>query len=61
MNILTRASRLLKADIHGILESLEQPDIILQQSIRDMQDAIDKDQSNLSNLEAQQGQLQQKQ
>ncbi|NOQ65375.1 MAG: hypothetical protein GQ582_12765, partial [Methyloprofundus sp.] len=42
-------------------ESLEQPDIILQQSIRDMQDAIDKDQSNLSNLEAQQGQLQQKQ
>jgi len=40
MNILTRISRLFKADIHGILDSLEDPEIIFKQAVRDMQDEI---------------------
>ena len=60
MNILTRISRLFKADIHGILDTLEQPEIILQQSVRDMQSEIDKAEMTISELEKQQGKLEQK-
>lgn len=60
MNILTRISRLFKADIHGILDSLEQPEIILQQSVRDMQNEIDKAEIAIADLDKQQTQMEQK-
>ena len=60
MSILTRISRLFKADIHGILDTLEQPEIILQQSVRDMQSEIDKVEMTISELDNQQGKLEQK-
>jgi len=60
MNILTRISRLFKADIHGILDNLEQPKIILQQSIRDMQNEVDKAEIIISELDMQQATLEQK-
>ena len=60
MNILTRISRLFKADIHGILDNLEQPEIILQQSVRDMQNEIDKAELIIPELDKQQDKLQQK-
>ncbi len=58
MSILTRISRLFKADIHGVLDNLEQPEIILKQAIRDMQTEIDKGLSLISALKRQQEQLQ---
>jgi phage shock protein A len=61
MTILTRVSRLFKADIHGILENLEQPESILKQAVRDMQDAIDKATANINRLTKQQECLHQKQ
>jgi len=61
MNILTRISRLFKADIHGILDSLEKPEIILKQAVRDMQDEIDKATISISAFTHQQESLQQKQ
>ena len=60
MNILTRVSRLFKADIHGILDNLEQPEIILQQSVRDMQNEIDQDELIISGQDKQQDNLEQK-
>ena len=60
MNILTRISRLFKADIHGILDNLEQPEIILQQSVRDMQLEINKAELMISGLVKQQGKFEQK-
>lgn len=59
MNILTRVSRLFKADIHGILDNLEQPEIILQQSIRDMQVAIEKAEITIAELDKTQDRLEQ--
>ncbi len=59
MNILTRVSRLFKADIHGILDNLEQPEIILQQSVRDMQNEIDKAEVTISELDKQLGKREQ--
>ena len=61
MTILTRISRLFKADIHGILDSLEEPEIILKQAVRDMQDEIDKATAAISAFTMQQERLQQKQ
>ena len=61
MNILTRISRLFKADIHGILDSLEQPEIILQQSVRDMQSEINKSEKSITELDKQRVKLEQKQ
>jgi len=61
MNILTRISRLFKADIHGILDSLEEPEIILKQAVRDMQDEIDKATISISAFTQQLERLQQKQ
>ena len=61
MTILTRISRLFKADLHGILDSLEEPEMILKQALRDMQEEIDKATAAISVLSLQQERLQQKQ
>lgn len=61
MTILTRISRLFKADIHGILDNLEEPDTILKQALRDMREEIDQAVAAISVLGRQQERLQQKQ
>jgi len=61
MTILTRISRLFKADIHGILDSLEEPESILKQAVRDMQDEIDNASLAIDALSRQQERLQEKQ
>ena len=51
MTLLTRIARLFKADLHGILDSLEEPEIILKQAIREMEEEIERNQSQLKHLE----------
>ena len=41
MTLFTRLSRLLRADLHAVLDRMEAPDVLLQQGIRDMQTEID--------------------
>lgn len=40
MALLTRVSRLFKADLHAVLDQLEEPVSLLKQSIREMEDAL---------------------
>ena len=40
MAILTRLARLLKADLHALLDRMEAPDVLLQQSLREMEAAV---------------------
>ena len=40
MTLTTRLVRLLRADMHALLDRLEQPELLLQQAIREMQDAV---------------------
>lgn len=61
MTILTRISRLFKADIHGILDSLEEPETILKQAVRDMQDEIGKASATIAAMTTQQERLIEKQ
>lgn len=37
MAILTRLARLLQADLHALLDRMEAPDVLLQQSLREME------------------------
>jgi len=42
MTLLTRLTRLLKADLHGLLEDLEEPVEVVKQAMRDMEEDISR-------------------
>ncbi|WP_058555244.1 PspA/IM30 family protein [Thiohalocapsa sp. ML1] len=50
MALMTRLSRLLRADLHALLDRLEAPDILLAQGLRDMEDALAADAATLATL-----------
>lgn len=37
MSVFTRFSRLLKADVHALLDTMEAPDVLLKQALREME------------------------
>jgi hypothetical protein len=53
----TKIRRLFRADVHAVLDIIEEPEAILKQAIREMQEALDlkrarlaRDQRNLASL-----------
>ena len=57
MAIVNRIRRLFRADVHAVLDIIEEPEAILKQAIREMQEALDwkrarlaRDQRNLASL-----------
>lgn len=57
MAIVNRVKRLFRADVHAVLDIIEEPEAILKQAIREMQEALDwkrarlaRDQRNLASL-----------
>lgn len=50
MTLAQRLSRFLKADLHGLLDSLETPEEIVQQTIRDMEEALAHKEQHLATL-----------
>ena len=54
MTLITRVSRLFKADIHGILDCIEEPHAILKQATREMSEEIAKGEGRLKQLESEQ-------
>ena len=50
MALIGRIARLFKADIHSLLDSLEEPLAVLKQAVRDMEDAIEQDEGRLEEL-----------
>jgi phage shock protein A len=57
MSLIHRIARLFKADLHGILDSLEEPDIMLKQAVREMQEEIGHSETQLKALNKQVEQL----
>ncbi len=57
MALITRLSRLLRADLHGLLDRLEEPDLLLAQALRDMEDAILADERTLAMLQRQRSRI----
>lgn len=40
MALMTRLSRLFRADVHAVLDRLEEPDVLLRQALREMEDEV---------------------
>jgi phage shock protein A len=60
MALITRISRLLKADLHAVLDCIEEPDALLKQSIREMEEVLTEDEQTIQRLSQQHQQLKQR-
>ena len=59
MGILTRMVRLFKADIHGVMDQLEDQDLLLKQHLREMEQALSQKEAQLSKMIAYRSRVQQ--
>jgi len=59
MTLITRLSRFLQADLNAMLDQLEAPELMLKQSIREMQAILGEDEHQLQQLGEQLRQLKQ--
>lgn len=50
MGIMTRFARLFKADIHGVMDQIENKELMLKQCLREMETAICEKQAKLNSL-----------
>ena len=57
MAIITRISRLFRADLNAVLDRIEAPDVLLRQALRDMEDDLAEDEQRLRRLEFQRTEL----
>lgn len=57
MTLITRLTKLLKADMHAVLDKVEEPSALLKQSIREMEDAIASDERQVRLWQCEQEQL----
>jgi phage shock protein A len=58
MTLMTRMIRLFKADAHGLLDLLEDPQAVLRQAVRDMEAEIENGEQVLTGLTRQEERLQ---
>jgi phage shock protein A len=56
MALINRFTRLLKADLHTVIEQFEEPMMLLKQSLREMEEVIQQEQQQLKQYQQQQGQ-----
>src|SRR5205823_4392216 len=52
MTLIARITRLFKADLHGILDDLEEPEEVVKQAIRDMEEDIAREELQGNDLHA---------
>jgi phage shock protein A len=57
MALITRVSRLFQADLHAVLDRIEEPDVLLRQAVREMEDELAKDEQCMKLLRHEQQQL----
>ena len=57
MALINRLSRLLRADLHAVLDRVEEPEVLLRQAVREMDTALAEDRRRAKLLEHEQGQL----
>ena len=50
MGIMTRFMRLCKADIHGVMDQLEDKDLLLKQYMRDMEEELGRKEATLRHM-----------
>lgn len=51
MALISRLTRLFRADAHAVLDRLEEPDILLRQAVREMENEVERNAQALKTLE----------
>lgn len=51
MTLIDRITRLFRADIHDLLDRIEEPAVVLRQAVRDMEKELSLDQQSIRQLE----------
>lgn len=54
MTLVTRMSRLLRADVNAVLDRIEEPAALLRQAVRDMEGTLGRDEQRARRLESEQ-------
>jgi len=57
MAVIARLSRLFQADMHAVLDKIEEPEMLLKQAIREMEESIATDERQIRRWEFEQQQL----
>jgi phage shock protein A len=57
MALITRISRLFQADFHAVLDRIEEPDVLLRQAVREMEEDLARDEQRSKRLQYEQRQL----
>ncbi len=57
MALISRLNQLFQADFHAVLDRIEEPDTLLRQAVRDMEDALARDEQRLKHLHADRAQM----
>jgi len=57
MAMITRVARLFRADMHAVLDRIEEPDLLLRQAVREMQEALAGDERQLAQMDREHGRL----
>lgn len=57
MALINRVSRLFRADFHAVLDRIEEPESLLRQAIREMEDELNQDEQRYRLLQHEAGQL----
>ena len=60
MALITRISRLFRADFNAVLDRIEEPDVLLKQALREMEEDLHSDKQQLKFLEKEYVQLETK-
>jgi phage shock protein A len=58
MTLITRLSRLFRADMHAILDRIEEPELLLRQAVREMEEALAGEEQRLRLMQHELEQLQ---
>jgi phage shock protein A len=61
MALINRMSRLFTADLHAVLDRIEEPDVLLKQAVREMEEALARGEQRSRVLEHESGSLAQRQ
>jgi phage shock protein A len=57
MTLINRFVRLFRADMHAVLDSIEEPALLIKQALRDMEDSVAREQRLYEELQATRTQL----
>ncbi len=61
MALITRVTRLFRSDLHAVLDTIEDPLVMLKQAVREMEASIDSDEQQIKLLDHEQTRIQSRQ